>query len=84
MLPLWFLVLALVLPRISIAALWIQNQLPVVQGVWPWLLIGAWVIAARFLVAFYIYYTMGPNLWFWVHLLAAFVVATGTAIKARR
>ena len=70
-LPLWFLVLALFLPRLSIAFLWfgdLLRQFHVVIGVVPLLF---WVILPRALVLYLIYVDQGISLWFILHFVVA-------------
>jgi hypothetical protein len=67
--PLWFLLLGLILPRLAIFLAWLvmgipHNPLPDLVNFVLWLLF------PRFLIAFYIYVDMGyNNLWFWAYVL---------------
>jgi hypothetical protein len=69
-LPLWFLVFALFLPRISLLVLWLDNGLAAfhLHGLLP--LVVA-VVLPRILVLYMIYIDQGISLWFIIHLVAA-------------
>ena len=71
LLPLWFLVLALFLPRVALFLGWLQEfRFPIpfpIDAVF-------WLLLPRVLVLIMIYTRQGLDLWFWVHLLAALVV----------
>jgi len=68
-LPLWFLVFALFLPRIALLLLWLQGStLPFhLHGLLP--LVVA-VLLPRILVLYMIYLDQGISLWFIIHLVA--------------
>ena len=73
-LPLWFLVLALFLPRVALFLGWLQEfrfpmQFPV-DAVF-------WLLLPRVLVLIMIYTRQGLDNWFWVHLLVALLVYAG-------
>ena len=76
-LPFWFLVLALILPRISIALLWLQGRLiPFhLTSIIPPI---AWLILPRALVLYLIYVDQGVSLWFLIHLVVAVMVWGGS------
>jgi hypothetical protein len=76
-LPLWFLVFALFLPRISLLLLWLEGStLPFhLQGLLP--LIVA-VVLPRVLVLYMIYLDQGISLWFIIHLVAALLAWGGS------
>jgi hypothetical protein len=75
-LPLWFLVLALVLPRVALFLAWYEHfrfPLPFAVDV------VFWVILPRLLVLYMIYIRQGLDLWFAIHLVVALgVYAAGT------
>jgi hypothetical protein len=76
-LPLWFLALALFLPRIALLLLWLQTSLVPfnVHGIVP--LIVA-IILPRLLVLYLIYLDQGIGLWFLIHLVVAVLVWSGS------
>ncbi len=76
-LPLWFLVLALFLPRLSLFIMWLGGGLaglrviPLVGGL-------LWLFLPRLLVLLLIYAQQGIGLWFLVHLVVALMVWGGS------
>jgi hypothetical protein len=76
-LPLWFLVFSLFLPRIALLLLWLQDGLMPfhLHGIVPLLFA---VLLPRILVLFLIYLDQGIGLWFVVHLVAALMVWGGS------
>ncbi len=68
LIPVWFLVFALVVPRISLFILWIHGFAFAVPQPGAGL---AWFFLPRILVLVTIYTLMGFCPWFWVHLGAA-------------
>jgi hypothetical protein len=76
-LPFWFLVLALFLPRLSVAILWLENALVPFHlgGILPPI---AWLILPRALVLYLIYLDQGISLWFIIHLIAACMMWGGS------
>lgn len=77
-LPLWFLVVALFLPRISLLLMYVQHSLghfEIVVGVVPLLF---WLLLPRGLVLYLIYLDEGISLWFLLHLLVALTVFGGS------
>ena len=70
-LPLWFLVLALFLPRVALFLGWLQEfRFPMpfpVDAVF-------WLLLPRVLVLIMIYTRQGLSNWFWIHLLVALLV----------
>jgi hypothetical protein len=76
-LPLWFLVFALFLPRISLLILWLDNGLAAfhLHGFLP--LVVA-VLLPRILVLYMIYLDQGISLWFIIHLVAALMAWGGS------
>jgi len=77
-LPLWFLVFALFLPRIALFLLWLQNQLlPFhLHGIIP---LAFAILLPRILVLYMIYLDQGISLWFLIHLVAAVLVWGGSS-----
>ena len=68
LLPLWFLVLSLFLPRVALFLAWLEHwHFPVSP------LVGTvvWLVLPRLLVLFLIYLSQGVSLWFLLHLLVA-------------
>ncbi len=77
-LPLWFLVVALFLPRISLLLMYVQHSLghfEIVVGIVPLLF---WLLLPRALVLYLIYLDQGISLWFLLHLLVALAVFGGS------
>jgi hypothetical protein len=70
-LPLWFLILSLFLPRLSIFVAWLQHSMvhhiPAVVGLLP---IIVWLLVPRIIILVWIYSDQGVSLWFIIHLLA--------------
>ena len=77
LLPFWFLILALFLPRLSVAILWLQEALIPFhfQGLLPPI---AWLLLPRALVLYLIYLDQGISLWFIIHLVAACMMWGGS------
>ena len=76
-LPLWFLVFSLFLPRIALFLLWLDSGLAGfhLHGIVP--LVFA-ILLPRVLVLFLIYLDQGIGLWFLIHLVAALMVWGGS------
>ncbi|HEX3569238.1 MAG TPA: hypothetical protein VHU44_00280 [Acidobacteriaceae bacterium] len=83
LLPLWFLVFALFLPRIAMAVAWVQGVLVPFHlgGIVPPLF---WLFLPRILVLYLIYVDQGLTLWFLVHLVVALLVWGGGGHQMRR
>jgi hypothetical protein len=77
-LPLWFLVFALFLPRIALFLLWLQNALVPfhLHGIIP---LAFAILLPRALVLYMIYLDQGVGLWFLIHLVAAVLVWGGSS-----
>jgi hypothetical protein len=77
-LPLWFLVFALFLPRIALFLLWLQNDLGPfhLHGIIP---LAFAILLPRVLVLYLIYISQGIDLWFLIHLVAAVLVWGGSS-----
>ena len=73
-LPFWFLLLALFLPRVALFLAWLEAfRFPVpfpVDAVF-------WLVLPRVLVLMIIYTRQGLDIWFLIHLLAALLVYAG-------
>ncbi|SNS21843.1 hypothetical protein SAMN05421770_10132 [Granulicella rosea] len=86
-LPLWFLVLSLFLPRVSLALAWFWGDLvrfhlsrliaPIVAPL-------LWLLLPRVLVLLMIYRDMGVGFWFVVHLVVAIMVWSGGGHQANK
>jgi hypothetical protein len=76
-LPLWFLVFALFLPRIALLLLWLQNELVPfhLHGIIP---LAFAILLPRVLALYMIYLDQGVSLWFLIHLVAAVLVFGGS------
>ena len=77
MLPLWFLVFALFLPRVALFVLWLGGQVAPfrLHGLLPPLFV---IFLPRILVLYLIYFDQGISLWFIIHLVAALMVWGGS------
>jgi hypothetical protein len=76
-LPLWFLIFALFLPRIALLVLWLETPLTYfhLHGIIPLLVA---IFLPRLLVMYLIYLDQGISLWFIIHLVAALMVWGGS------
>src|ERR1035437_10462049 len=83
LLPLWFLVFSLFLPRVSLLLLWLETALTPfrLHGVVP--LIFA-ILLPRVLVLYLIYLDQGISLWFAIHLVVAILVWAGSGRYSTR
>lgn len=77
--PLWFLLLSLFLPRISIILAWLQQSMPqfIPPSVTPIPVIVA-LLLPRFLILFWIYFDQGVGAWFILHLVVTLMVWGGS------
>ncbi len=78
LLPLWFLVLALFLPRLSLFLMYLQHppgQFSIVVGIVPLIF---WILLPRIFVLYVIYIDQGIGLWFVIHLVVAIMVWSGS------
>jgi hypothetical protein len=82
-LPLWFLVFALILPRIALFVLWLGAPLKPfhLHGLLPLLFA---IFLPRILVLYLIYLDQGISLWFIIHLVAALMVWGGSGKYSSR
>jgi hypothetical protein len=82
----WFLVLALFVPRITLLIAYLThgiplNNIPFIGDV------ALAVFLPRALVVIYIYENMGTSPWFWVHLIVAiavYIFGVGKVSRRRR
>jgi hypothetical protein len=76
-LPLWFLVFSLFLPRVALLLLWVEGAtVPFhMHGLLPLLVA---VLLPRVMVLYLIYLDQGASLWFVIHLLAAVLTWGGS------
>jgi hypothetical protein len=83
-LPIWFLVFALFLPRVSLAVAWFEGLL-VPFHLTGWIPLVFAILLPRALVLYLIYLDQGVSLWFLIHLVAAVLVwAEGGQTYRRR
>lgn len=73
--PIWFLVLSLFLPRLSLFIGWIHMWWFFVPQPWAAVL---WALLPRVLVLIFIHAHQGFDLWFWIHLVTAILVWGGS------
>jgi hypothetical protein len=76
--PIWFLVLSLFLPRLSLFIGWIHMWWFFVPQPWAAVL---WAFLPRVLVLIFIHAHHGFDLWFWIHLLTAILVWSGSGVS---
>ena len=81
--PIWFLVLSLFLPRLSLFIGWIHMWWFFVPQPWAAVL---WALLPRVLVLIFIHAHHGYDVWFWIHLVTAILVwsRSGTYHNNRR
>lgn len=77
LLPLWFLVVSLFLPRVALLLLWLETALTPfpLHGIVS--LVFA-ILLPRVLVLYMIYLDQGVSLWFVIHLVVALTVWIGS------
>ena len=77
LLPLWFLVVSLFLPRIGLILLWVQGGLVPfhLNGLVPLIIA---LLLPRVLILYLIFLDQGVGLWFILHLLIALMVWAGS------
>ena len=67
---LWFLILSLIFPRISLFCAWIWGGMPAHVGVPYWLCVLSSVLFARILVTIFVGMNLGTDSpWFWAHAI---------------
>ena len=71
-LPIWFLVLSIFLPRISLFAVWCAGGFPHLMSLW--LSVPMAAIIPRVLILIAIATVMGLCPWFWIHFAVLCVV----------
>ena len=84
LLPLWFLIFALFLPRVALAVGWFQGVLVPFHlvGIVPLLFA---IVLPRLLVMYLIYLDQGLSGWLFIHVVAALMVVAGSGShRARR
>lgn len=83
LLPLWFLIFSLFLPRIALFVLWLDGGLVAFHlGTLLPLIVA--ILVPRVLILYLIYLDQGISLWFVIHLVAALIVWTGSGGYHRR
>lgn len=86
-LPLWFLVVALFLPRIALLLAWLQGNL-VPFHLFGWIPLVLAVLLPRILILMLIYRDQGLSLWFLIHAIAMLLVwggiSSNRAVRRRR
>jgi hypothetical protein len=82
-LPLWFLVFALLLPRLALFLLWLGGPVASfhLHGLVPLLFA---IFLPRVLVLYLIYLDQGISLWFIIHLVVALLVWGGSGKYSTR
>lgn len=84
-LPIWFLILSLVLPRISLIAVYITGGFPHLMTLW--LSVPLAFILPRILILIAIATVMGIGVWFWIHLgvmlFIWFISAVRISVKSK-
>jgi hypothetical protein len=85
--PLWFLVLSLFLPRISMIVAWLQHGMPpfipATVGIIP---VVVAMLIPRILILFWIYQDQGITIWFLLHAVALVIAwgGSGHTVYRRR
>lgn len=82
-LPLWFLILSLFLPRVSLVIAYFEKDL-VPFGLHGWIPPALGVVIPRALVMILIYQDRGFSLWLLVHAVVMVCVYAGSGSKAKR
>jgi len=81
---LWFLLLGLFLPRLTLFIAWLETGIPInpLPDLVNFVL---WLVFPRFLIAFYIYTDIGVNnIWFWAYIATGIAGLFGETGYARR
>jgi hypothetical protein len=79
--PFWFLVLSLFLPRLSLFIGWLHAWAFIIPSPWSGVV---WLFLPRVLVLILIHAHQGFSGWFFIHLVTAIVVWSGSAAKMKR
>ncbi len=85
-LPLWFLIVALFIPRIALFAAWLQGNL-VPFHLFGWIPLVLAAIVPRILILVLIYRDQGLSVWFLIHaivLVAVWGGVGGRQVQRRR
>lgn len=82
-LPLWFLVLSLFLPRVSLVIAYLEHDL-VAFAMHGWIPLALGVVIPRVLVMILIYQDRGFSWWLLLHAVVMVCVYTGSGSKAKR
>ncbi|HXB61646.1 MAG TPA: hypothetical protein VNU94_02195 [Acidobacteriaceae bacterium] len=82
-LPLWFLIVALFLPRIALFCAWLEGNL-VPFHLFGWVPLILAVIVPRILILVLIYRDQGLSLWFLIHAIALVLVWGGSGHSQMR
>lgn len=78
-LPLWFLVLALFLPRVALIFAWFNGNLhPFHLDTYGWVPLIVAILLPRVLVLVLIYQDQGLSVWFLIHAVALLMVWGGS------
>ena len=84
-LPLWFLVVALFIPRIALLCAWLEgNLVPFHLVQWGWVPLILAVIVPRILILVLIYRDQGLTIWFLIHAIALVLVWGGSGHQHMR
>jgi hypothetical protein len=75
--PLWFLIVALFLPRIALFVGWLEGWSMGVNP--PLVALLLWAFLPRVLVLISVYTLQGIGFWFFLHLAAAVIAWSGSA-----
>jgi hypothetical protein len=79
----WFLVLGLFLPRVTLVAAYFTHTVPPNNVPFILDMLGT-LFLPRVLICIYIAFSMGYNVWFWLHLGVALVVYGFSSSKMKR
>ncbi len=86
-LPLWFLIVALFLPRIALLSAWLEGNL-IPFHLLGWIPVVLAVLLPRILVLVLIYRDQGLSIWFLIHAIVMLLVwggfSSNTASRRRR
>jgi hypothetical protein len=82
-LPLWFLIVALFIPRIALFAAWLQGNL-VPFHLFGWIPLVLGIVVPRILVLVLIYRDQGLSVWFLIHAIVMVAVWGGIGGKQAR
>ena len=78
----WFLILSLIFPRLSLFGAWLWGGIPAHVGVPFWLCFLGSVFFARVLVTIFVAMNLGcESPWFWAHAIFCVLAYLGAAAK---